>query len=64
MTAVWCGLCRGDHILKTCELCGGDLEHGHKLIHFASCARACCASNVRQRRKPLNRKAIQHDEKT
>jgi hypothetical protein len=34
VTAAWCALCRRDHILKTCELCGADLEHGHKLIHL------------------------------
>ena len=34
MTTVWYGLCRRNHILKTCELCGADLEHGYKLIHL------------------------------
>jgi hypothetical protein len=46
MTTVWCGLCRRDHILKTCELCGNDLEHGHKLIHYCE----PCKSVIRERR--------------
>jgi hypothetical protein len=34
MTTVWCGACQRDHIFKACELCGCNLEHGHKLIHL------------------------------
>jgi hypothetical protein len=49
MTTVWCGLCRRDHILKTCELCGCDLEHGHKLVHFCE----PCKSVLRERRKGM-----------
>jgi hypothetical protein len=46
VTAVWCGVCRRGHILKTCELCGVDLEHGHKLIHFCE----PCKSVLREQR--------------
>ena len=46
MTAVWCRLCRRDHVLDTCELCGADLEHGHKLIHLCE----PCKTVMRARR--------------
>src|SRR6478736_7921579 len=51
MTTVWCGTCRRDHILKTCDLCGCDLEHGRKLI------RLCESCNVidRERRNSVER---------
>jgi hypothetical protein len=32
MTAVWCSLCRRDHILPTCAECGCDLAHGHIIL--------------------------------
>jgi hypothetical protein len=51
MTTVWCGLCRRDHTLKTCELCGADLEHGHKLIHLCE----PCKNLMRERRSATMR---------
>jgi hypothetical protein len=49
MTAVWCRLCRRDHILKTCEMCGCDLKHGHVLIHFCE----PCKKVVREQRAAI-----------
>ena len=55
-TTLGCGLCR-DHILKTCELCGADLEHGHKLIHLCE----PCKNLMRERRSATMRSSKRGD---
>jgi hypothetical protein len=60
MTAVWCRLCRRDHILPTCAECRCDLANGHILVKICD----SCKSADRERRKIVERHGNSTDGKS